>query len=103
MISVKKARYIADYLIDIEFSDGASGVIDLRETVSRYQGAAEIRALEKFADFHLDEWPTLVWPCGFDLAPEYLYELLTGAAPVWSEKMPVGVPIVAGRKSPYRS
>ena len=79
MISVKRAHHVGDCLIDIEFSDGASGVVDLRDTVSRYEDAAEIRDLTKFADFHLDEWP-----CCFDLAPEYLYELLTGAAPTWS-------------------
>ena len=82
--SVKRAHHVGDYLIDIEFSDGASGVVDLRDTVSKYEAAAEIRNPAKFGDFHLDEWPTLVWPCGFDFAPECLYELLTGSAPAWS-------------------
>lgn len=103
MISVKRAHHVGDYLIDIEFSDGASGVVDLRDTVSRYEAAAEIRDTAKFGDFHLDEWPTLVWKCGFDLAPEYLYELLTGSAPVWSEQTPVGVPVVAEPKPKYRA
>ena len=35
MICFKRAHYAGDYLIDIEFSDGVSGVIDLRDTVSR--------------------------------------------------------------------
>jgi len=29
-------------------------------------------------------WPTLAWDCGFDLAPEYLYELATGKRPSWA-------------------
>jgi hypothetical protein len=33
MISFKRAHHVGDYLIDIEFSNGASGVIDLGETV----------------------------------------------------------------------
>jgi len=103
MISVKRAHYAGDYLIDIEFSDGVSGVIDLRDTVSRYEAAAEIRDPARFANFQLDEWPTLVWPCGFDLAPEYLYELLSGSAPSWSEQTPAGVPIVAEHKPQYRA
>ena len=28
----------------------------------------------RFADLHLDSWPTLVWDCGFDVAPESLYQ-----------------------------
>ena len=103
MISVKRAHYAGDYLIDIEFSDGVSGIIDLRDTVSRYEAAAEIRDPMKFADFHLDEWPTLTWQCGFDLAPEYLYELLTGSAPSWSEQTLAGVPVVAEHKPQYRA
>jgi hypothetical protein len=103
MISVKKAHHVGGHLIDIEFSDGVSGVVDLRDTVSRYEAAAEIRDPTKFADFHLDEWPTLVWPCAFDLAPEYLYELLTGAAPTWSERAPSGLLVLAEPKPQYRT
>jgi hypothetical protein len=43
MICVKRAHHVGDYLIDIEFSDGVSGIIDLRDTVSRYEAAAESR------------------------------------------------------------
>jgi hypothetical protein len=34
-----------------------------------------------FQNFYLDEWPTLAWPCGFDVAPETLYEPATGKSP----------------------
>ena len=95
MISVKSARHVKDHLVSIEFSDGASGVIDLRDVVNQYEAARELRDPAKFAQFQLDEWPTLAWPCGFDLAPEYLYELLTGSAPAWSEHATVRVPMVA--------
>ncbi|MEI6875261.1 MAG: DUF2442 domain-containing protein [Spirochaetota bacterium] len=44
-----------------------------------------MRNPEAFATFHLDEWPTIVWDCGFDLSPEYLYELATGKRPAWAE------------------
>jgi hypothetical protein len=103
MICVKRAHHVGDYLIDIEFSDGVSGIIDLRDTVSRYEAAAEIRDPMKFADFHLDEWPTLIWQCGFDLAPEYLYELLTGSAPSWSKRATSGPLVAAEPKPQYRT
>ncbi|MEY4299954.1 MAG: hypothetical protein RIR25_1190 [Verrucomicrobiota bacterium] len=95
MIYLKSARHVKDHLVSIEFSDGASGVIDLRDVVSKYEAAAELRDPAKFAQFQLDEWPTLAWPCGFDLAPEYLYELLTGSPPAWSEHARDRVPMVA--------
>ena len=95
MISVKSARHVKDHLVSIEFSDGASGVIDLHDVVNQYEVAAGLREPAKFAQFQLDEWPTLAWPCGFDLAPEYLYELLTGSAPAWSEHAADRVPMVA--------
>ncbi len=37
MISVKRAHHVGGHPIDIEFSDGVSGVVDLRDTVSRYE------------------------------------------------------------------
>jgi hypothetical protein len=86
MISIKSAQHIKDHLVSIEFSDGVSGIVDLSEVVSKYEAAAEIRDPSKFAEFYLDDWPTLAWRCGFDLSPEYLYELLTGSAPSWAGK-----------------
>jgi hypothetical protein len=103
MISVKNARYLKDHLISIEFSDGLSGVIDLTDTIGKYEAAAELRDPKKFADFHLDEWPTLAWKCGFDLSPEYLYELLTGSVPTWSQQPRTAMPVVAEEKARYES
>ena len=101
MISVKNARYLKDHLISIEFSDGLSGVIDLRDTIGKYEAAAELRDPGKFADFYLDEWPTLAWRCGFDLSPEQLYELLTGSAPSWAGKSVDSTAMVAEAQCHY--
>lgn len=101
MISVKSARYVRGHLIAIEFSDGLSGVIDLSETISKYEAASELRDPGKFADFYLDEWPTLAWRCGFDLSPEYLYELLTRSAPSWAKEGHEAPPVVAEDKARY--
>lgn len=103
MISVKNARYLKDHLISIEFSDGQSGVIDLRDIIDKYEAAAELRDPGKFADFFLDEWPTLAWRCGFDLSPEYLHELLTGSAPAWARQAHAATPIVAEEKARHKS
>jgi len=42
-----------------------------------------------FKRFTLDEWPTLVWPNGFDLSPEMLYERATGKRLSWLHEPPV--------------
>jgi hypothetical protein len=101
MIFVKSARHVKDYQIAIEFSDGAAGVIDLHDTVHHYNAAAQIRDPEKFAEFYLDAWPTLAWKCGFDLSPEYLYQLLTGADPNWVRHASDAIPLVAEEKPRY--
>ena len=45
--------------------------------------AAALRDTAVFKAFALDEWPTLVWPSGFDLSPEMLYERATGRTVAW--------------------
>lgn len=101
MISVTSARHLKDYLVAIEFNDGVTGVVDLAGVIMKYDAAAELRDPAKFAEFHLDSWPTLVWKCGFDLSPEYLYELLTGSPPAWAGRTLSTVPLVAEGKPRY--
>lgn len=83
IIGINEARWIKDYQIWLSFNTGEEGAVDLRDDVFKYTIATPLRTIENFRDFYLDEWPTLAWPCGFDLAPEYLYELATGKQPSW--------------------
>ena len=76
-IFVSEARYLSDYRIWIGFSDGESGEVDLKEMIFKYNAAAPLRDTARFSQFHLDSWPTLAWDCGFDISPDYLYELAT--------------------------
>ncbi len=82
---ITEARPAGDYRVALVFDTGERGVADLRETVFRYIAAAPLRDPAEFAKFQLDDWPTLTWPCGFDVAPERLYELAIGKAPSWAE------------------
>jgi len=103
MITVKRAEHVKDHLISIEFSDGVSGVVDLSAVVNKYEAALELRDPGRFADFYLDEWPTVAWKCGFDLSPEYLYELLTGSLPTWSQQSRAATPVVAEEEPHYEA
>lgn len=83
MINIQEARYEGQYRIWVKFNTGESGVIDLADVIDRYKAAISLKDPQQFALFYLDEWPTVAWPCGFDLAPEFLFEKLTGQQPVW--------------------
>lgn len=87
-IIVQSVEYLDDYRLRLTFNSDESGVVDLAELVHSTPSAAPLRNQEEFCRVFLDEWPTLAWPCGFDLAPEYVYRLMTGKTPVW-QSLPI--------------
>lgn len=74
IVSVKTARYLEKYRLNIVFDTGESGDVDLEDLIFKYDVALPLRNEEYFKSFHLDSWATIVWDCGFDVAPETLYE-----------------------------
>lgn len=86
IIKIVDARYQADYRIWLRFNTGEEGVVDFADIVEKYPAAKPLRDPAVFADFYLDEWPTLAWPCGFDFSPESLYERATGKAVPWLQQ-----------------
>jgi hypothetical protein len=74
IVSVKTATYLDAYRLNIVFDSGESGDVDLEDLVFKYDAALPLRNKEYFKTFGLDGWATVVWDCGFDVAPETLYE-----------------------------
>ncbi len=74
-VYLKEAKYLGEFRIFLVFNDDKSGVVDLREIIHKYAAASPLRESNDFAQFYLDSWPTLAWDCGFDIAPETLYEM----------------------------
>ncbi len=70
------ASYVEGFRVFLTFNTGESGSVDLKEVVFRNEVAAPLRDPAVFSEFYLDSWPTLAWKCGFDVAPEALYERL---------------------------
>jgi hypothetical protein len=65
------------YRLDIEFSDGTRGIVDLADRL--FGPVFEPLKDEKaFAAVAVDEFGAVVWPNGADLAPDALYERLKG-------------------------
>ena len=83
MVRIQHAQYEGGYRVRLRFDTGEEGVTDLGDVITKYKAASQLLNQAEFAKFTLDEWPTLVWPCGFDLAPEMLYERITGKRPSW--------------------
>lgn len=83
VITVKTAKYLADYRLNLVFDSGEDGDVDLQDLVFKYAAAAPLRDINYFKSFRLDEWATVVWDCGFDISPETLYERATGKRVNW--------------------
>ena len=69
-----KAKYLGDTKFYLEFNDGVKGEVDLMPIIQKYKQASKLKDEEEISNFYLDSWPTLAWKCGFDIAPETLYE-----------------------------
>jgi len=74
------AKHLGGFRFRVRFNTGDEGDIDLRQTLIEAPG--DLGRLfeadrEAVRNFYLDPWPTLAWKCGYDIAPEYLYELFT--------------------------
>ena len=77
---ITDARYLRDYTVWLQFSDGAEGDVDL---AAELHGPLfePLRDLTLFSQLRLHpDIHTLVWPNGADLAPEFLRERLRVAA-----------------------
>lgn len=74
-VYLKEAKYLDGFKISLTFNDGKCGEVDLKDVVYKYKIASPIRDPQRFSEFYLDSWPTVAWECGFDIAPESLYEM----------------------------
>jgi len=72
-ISITKAKYLTEYKIFLEFSDGKNGNVDLEKYIfsTKLKFIQPLRDINIFQKFRLDY--TLIWSDEIDLAPEFLY------------------------------
>ena len=73
---VTSVRYISGYVVELTFSDGAKGEVDLSGEL--YGRLFEpLKDLNEFRKVRVEpDLSTIVWPNGADIAPDYLYELM---------------------------
>jgi hypothetical protein len=75
LVPVTGADVIGTHKLRLTFADGLVGDIDF--TGRNWRGVSEPLAdSDFFAQVHVDpEIRTVVWPNGYDMAPEMLYEM----------------------------
>ena len=82
MIKVVRATHRADFQIELEFSTGEVGLVDLSELVGRPGSMVlPLRERATFRAFFL-EMGALAWPNGFELSPEALYRKAQSAGTI---------------------
>jgi hypothetical protein len=67
------------YTLEVEFSDGIAGKVDLS---SRLFGPVfePLRDAGLFSQVQIDEYGAVCWPNGADLAPDALYRTISSSA-----------------------
>lgn len=75
IVSVRPGR---GYLLELVFSDGAQGSVDLS---ARLFGPMfePLRDMSLFSQVQVDEFGVVCWPNGADLAPDALYRTIIEA------------------------
>jgi hypothetical protein len=78
--TITNVQVLDGYRLDLTFSDGVHGVIDLTDRiVGRGDVFAPLAAPDYFRQVKLDgELGTIVWPNGADICPDLLYAWATG-------------------------
>jgi len=81
MERVEYVRALADWALEVRFSDGMTGVVSLKD---RLFGPMfePLKDPAVFAQASVDEFGVVCWPNGADLAPDALYEMIRRAARV---------------------
>ena len=75
---VTDARYVGGYRVQLSFSDGTTGEVNLEDSLDG-PIFAPLRDVEYFKSFSI-VGHTLAWPNGADFAPEYLRSLVSTPA-----------------------
>ena len=71
-----QAIYIGDYQILIEFDNGELKIVNFKHWLDEdLKSFSDIKNEEYFKKFYIDEFGGLAWPNGWDVAPDYLYDI----------------------------
>ena len=72
-LHVTQAKYLHDYVVEVQFNDGRTGCADLKDAL---EGPIfePLKDVQMFSKLHVDPGlETIVWPNGADMAPEFIF------------------------------
>jgi hypothetical protein len=72
-LEIVKAKYLGDYKILLDFNDGVSKAVDLKDELNG-KVFEPLKEREYFKNFYI-KFNTIEWENGADFAPEYLYQI----------------------------
>lgn len=77
---VQRVRHLADYRLELSFTDGTTGELNFKERVVGQGGVFKLlEDIAFFSQVKVDpEAGTIVWPNEVDFCPDVLYSLVTG-------------------------
>ena len=77
---VKQVRHLEEYRLELTFTDGTKGELDLKGRVVGRGGVfSPLEDISFFRQVRVDpEAGTIVWPNEVDFCPDVLYSLVTG-------------------------
>ena len=79
LIKVLKIRYIENHVLEITFETGEKGLADFSRYAIRGGVFSRFADPDYFRQVSVDpEWGVLCWPGDVDIAPETVYEMVTG-------------------------
>ncbi len=72
---VIKAQYLNGYSLEVQFTDGKKGIVDLAKELDG-EVFQPLKDVNYFRNFRVDpEIHTITWPNGADFSPEFLYQM----------------------------
>ena len=77
---VKQVRHLGEYRLELRFTDGTTGELDLKGRIVGRGGVfGPLEDVGFFRQVQVDpEAGTIVWPNEVDFCPDVLYSLVTG-------------------------
>jgi hypothetical protein len=77
---VTRVQYLGGYRLQLSFTDGTKGELDLGERIAGRGGVfVPLQDVEFFKQVKVDsEAGTIIWPNDVDFCPDVLYSLITG-------------------------
>ena len=78
LYDIIEVKVVKNYILYIRFEDGLAGEIDISKLVPFEGIFSNFKELAYFATVRVDkDLGTIVWDNGADLAPDYLYSIIS--------------------------